>query len=117
MKRTAQKWLISCHSNIFSSVFAADSYSGFYENTHYEDGGKNEYHYVTVSMIKGKKYVWRNAAGVTWALYKHNNTGLRVGRNCPYYKNGYTFAKFTKNGVYGPGNEFYKKESKNLNYT
>ena len=50
-----------------------------------------------------------NIFNISWTLFPIPGTAnsLRVAKECPYYNDDYTVAKFTKEGVYGPFNEFY----------
>ena len=80
-----------------------------FENHLYDHGGKNFYHYVNITYDKdNSKYIWRNIGGVTWYIYTIGiSNQLRVGAECPYYRNGYTVANSTQMGIYGPGNAIY----------
>lgn len=56
------------------------------------------------------KYIWENEGGARWSLYPtENENEFRVGADCPYYSDGYTIAEVTNEGVYGVGNELYRK--------
>jgi len=85
---------------------------GSYENHEYDNGGKNDWHYVTITKGKDGSYKWINNAGKSWSLYVTNKKDtLTVGEDCPYHKNGYTEAVFNADGVFGPWNEFYQFEA------
>ena len=68
----------------------------------------------------GDNYKWTNRAGVVWSLTaKYDSSdglliAFDVGSDCPYYDDGHTLARVSydddgkMNGVYGPGDEFYK---------
>ena len=84
---------------------------GQYEN-HKHDGTvhKNNWHYVTIThSVTRHTYTWKNRAGVSWTLYPKSSSELRVGTDCPYYKNGHKVARFTSVGVYGPWGELYER--------
>jgi len=84
---------------------------GQYENHHYENGEKNDWHFVNITEDSGGNYRWMNRAGVSWSLYvtiQDYNLTVRVGEDCPFYANGYRDVIFNAVGVYGPGNEFYQ---------
>ena len=89
---------------------------GQFENYLYDNGGKNSSHYVTITYNNASKtYTWKNQAGANWTLYptfKFNE--LKVGPGCPYYSDGHIVAKFTMDGVYGPGNELYTRKCKTM---
>ena len=57
-------------------------------------------------------YKWKNKAGRSWTLYPSaQGDELKVGTDSPYYQeNGHLIVKFTVNGLYGPGDEFYKRK-------
>ena len=75
-----------------------------------EAGPFNNWHYVTISQNpKNGVYKWTNRAGITWSLYRSGPNSLRVGEDCPYFKSGYTTARFDKQGIVGPGKQFYAK--------
>ena len=44
------------------------SVSGSYECHLYDGGGKNDWHYVTISEQAPGQYLWSNRAGVAWSL-------------------------------------------------
>ena len=88
---------------------------GNYENHLYDDGGKNDWHYVTISQIDDTTLEWRNRAGIAWTLKTTQNKKiLDVGRDCPYFSEGHTSVKVVwdgdqVSGLIGPGNELYEK--------
>lgn len=92
---------------------------GRYENHEYDAGGKNAWHYVTLTHRRGLALEWRNRAGVTWTLtLTEDPTQLAVGKDCPYYKNGHTICTvvYTSGGdcvaaLLGPWNEQYDREN------
>ena len=46
----------------------AASLVGLYECHQYDGGGKNDWHYVTISEEAPGRFNWRNRAGVSWSL-------------------------------------------------
>jgi hypothetical protein len=89
---------------------------GKYENHQYDAGGKNNWHYVTITKIDDKKIKWTNRAGVSWTLtITDDKNKLAVGSDCTYYNRGYKTAtvKYDANGVVksinGPNNEPYDR--------
>ncbi len=91
---------------------------GNYENHLYDDkGGKNNWHYVTISQVDDSTLKWENRAGVSWTLTTTSDkTTLDVGTDCPYFQQGYQQATVVWNGtqvseLMGPGNEPYQKSS------
>lgn len=98
------------HNIIFTFLIAPNpSFLGDFENHLYET--KNDWHYVKISYNYGQgTYTWRNKAGISWTLYPTNNGNqLKVGNDCPYYKNGHVKATFDANGVAGPWGEIYSR--------
>ncbi len=95
-----------------------DALIGTYENHQYDDGGKNDWHFVTLTHAGGTNLTWTNRAGATWTLtLTDDRTKLAVGRDCPYYNDGHTICtvEFTSDGntvtaLLGPGNERYDRE-------
>ncbi|NET44765.1 hypothetical protein [Okeania sp. SIO2B3] len=92
-----------------------DSIVGNYENHQYDSGGKNDWHYVTISRIDDTTLQWRNRAGRTWTLQTTKNREiLKVGKDCPYFDDGHTTATVIwdgnqVSGILGPWNELYEK--------
>ena len=85
---------------------------GTFENHLYDNnGGKNNWHYVTIIYdATNDKYVWTNRAGISWSLYAtEDEKFLRVGTDCPYYANLKT-AEVSHVGIKGPGNELYTRK-------
>lgn len=84
---------------------------GDFENHDYDEQGKNDWHYVSISYNHFEdNYTWSNRAGVSWTLYPTERSHvLRVGEDCPYFKDGYEISEVNQMGVYGPGMEFYSK--------
>ena len=68
-----------------------------------------ESHFVEISKMSDGKYKWKNSANVEWYLIPvaSEDNLLEVGKECPYYKDGYTSAYFNENGIYGPFDDFY----------
>lgn len=83
------------------------------------NGGKNTRPFVSITYNEvTNSYTWKNKAGVTWTLFPSKDSDtLKVGKDCPYYANGYKTAKFNQMGIYGPGNEFYIKTGRFYIYT
>ena len=111
------------------SIDVAAKFCGQYECHKYDGGGKNDWHYVTLTTAAcdGDSLTWTNRAGVSWSLHATEGNDLTVGENCPYYKDGHTSAKVDCNEqnrvvrIRGPGDEWYdrvvpddKKEKKSL---
>ena len=44
------------------------SLAGQYECHLYDRGGKNDWHYVTISQEAPGRFLWRNRAGASWGL-------------------------------------------------
>ena len=84
---------------------------GEYENLAYSDAAKNEYHYVTITYDSlNSVYIWKNKANSNWKLHPtEEEFELRVDKSVSYYKDGWKIAKVKKNGIFGPGNEFYTR--------
>lgn len=105
---------------------SADSSSivGTYQCHKYDNGGKNDWHYVTVSKVDDKTYKWTNKANVSWTLTAtaDKNT-FDVGKECPYFNfnDGKQQTQYTKatvvrdgdkvTGIMGPWNELYGKDA------
>ena len=89
---------------------------GQFENHLYDNGGKNSSHYATITYNNvSETYTWKNEAGANWTLYPTAKLNeLKVGPDCPHYRDGHTVAKFTTYGVYGPGNELYTRKCKTM---
>ena len=87
---------------------------GEYENHYYDEIGKNDTHYVTITYnIHQDSYTWSNRAGEEWTLYPTENFNvLKVGEDCPAFKDGYEVTEFCRTGVFGPGMEFFAKSGK-----
>ena len=68
-----------------------------------------ESHFVEISKMSDGKYKWKNSANVEWYLIPvaSEDNLLEVGKECPYYKDGYTSANYDENGIYGPFDDFY----------
>ena len=64
----------------------------------------NDWHYVTITYNpENTTYTWENKANKRWPMYPTNKTDeLRVGEDCPYYESGYTIARVTDEGIFGP---------------
>ena len=107
--------LISVVSLTVTNLFGNDL-TGDYECVKY-DGTKhkNNWHYVEISSQISGSLVWTNAARVSWTLTPTDDPYIYdVGKDCPYYKTGYTKATFIRDqsgeiaGVLGPWGEEYK---------
>ena len=68
-----------------------------------------ESHFVEISQTSDGKYRWKNSANVEWDLLPiaGEDNLLQVGKECPFYKDGYHSANFNENGIYGPFDDFY----------
>ena len=103
------------HGAIPKPIPIVKSILGNYENHLYDRGGKNDWHYVTVSQIDETTLEWRNRAGVAWRLKTTPNKEiLNVERDSPYFSQGHTSVKVVwdgdrVSGLIGPGNELYEK--------
>ena len=63
-----------------------DSILGTYECHKYDGGGKNDWHYVTITKVNGNTLRWTNRANVSWTLTVGTDPfRLDVGQDCPYY--------------------------------
>ena len=76
---------------------------------------ENDWHFVEISKKPNGNYKWKNRANVEWDLIPIADVDnmLRVGKECPYYKNGYTSAVFNETGIFGPWKEFYAYQKGN----
>ena len=70
---------------------------------------ENNWHLVQISKISEGKYEWKNSAGAAWYLFEipGESNVVEVGKECPYYKDGYIRTIFTATGIRGPADEFY----------
>ena len=97
---------------------------GNYECHLYDNGGKNDWHYVTIREVSEGTFKWINRAGVSWILKTtFDKTKLEVGQDCPYYNfNDGTrqmqyrqatvvWAGSQVSGILGPWNELYEKSA------
>ena len=84
---------------------------GEYENLRYDESNKNDWHYVTITYDSSNSvYLWKNRANVKWKLYPTNKKDeLRVEESNPFYNSGWTIARVTNAGIYGPHNELYTR--------
>ncbi|NES06803.1 MAG: hypothetical protein F6K22_30695 [Okeania sp. SIO2F4] len=94
-----------------------NSIVGNYENHLYDSGGKNDWHYVTISRIDDNTLQWKNRVGITWTLHatKHREI-LKVGKDCPYFDHGHTTATVIWDGnqvlgILGPWNKRYDRSN------
>jgi hypothetical protein len=92
---------------------------GRYENHKYDAGGKNDWHYVTVTDAGDDRLTWSNRAKVSWTLQMTSDRSLlTVGSDCPYYSGGHTAVTVDWNNdgtvkrLRGPGGEWYDRESR-----
>ena len=105
-------------SHLLFLSLGIDALVGTYENHQYDNGGKNAWHYVTLTHLQGKVLQWKNTAGVIWTLsLTEDRTRLAVGTNCPYYNDGHTICTVvyathanTVAALLGPWNERYDRE-------
>ncbi len=117
---------VSALSPDVSSLFEADvptgNVAGNYECHLYDKGGKNDWHYVTITKVSDTNYKWTNRAGISWTLSStDNNAKLAVGQDCPYYdfNNGTSRTQYRQAtivwaggqvlGIHGPYDEMYEK--------
>ena len=93
-------------------------FPGLYESHQYDNGGKNNWHYVTIKTMKeGNGFIWENKAGVSWSLWPTTNPKVfQVAEDCPYFDvyQSVEFELDSKNNVLGirANNEFYSVEEK-----
>jgi len=103
------------NSNNNNSDTFVTSILGKYECHEYDEEGKNDWHYVTISQVNNSTLKWSNRAGVSWTLYlTEDKTKLDVGRDSPYFKDGHrevtvVWERGQILGLMGPGNELYRK--------
>jgi hypothetical protein len=103
---------------------AIEEIVGSYECHKYDSGGKNDWHYVTVTKIDNSTLKWTNRANVSWTLtLTADKDILNVGDKCPFYhfndgkqQTNYTEAAIVRNGskvtgIMGPWNELYSKSA------
>jgi hypothetical protein len=96
-------------------VVPPPSIEGEYENHLYDGGGKNNWHYVTITQVSQDTYRWENRAGASWTLFATDDPQtLRVGSDCPYYGSGHTRASVAVVdgrvvSISGPWNETYDR--------
>ena len=99
----------------FSFLAPNTAFEGNFES-HRHDGtsAKNNWHFVTITYNADQgTYTWKNKANRQWTLYPSSvENVLKVGTDCPYYKNGHVTATFTTNGVLGPHGELYTRKCK-----
>ena len=83
---------------------------GEYRNRVHGGSPTNNWHYVTITYDPcNTVYLWKNRANQTWKLHPTDKEDeLRVDESSPYYSKGWKIAKVTDEGIYGPGNEFYR---------
>ena len=74
---------------------------------------------MTIKRKGSSGLEWSNRAGSGWLFTENdNNLMFNVGEDCPYFKTGFTRAKFKADasgvivGVFGPGGEYYKKQER-----
>ncbi len=102
----------------------AASVVGKYECHKYDNGGKNNWHYVTVTKVDASTLKWTNRAGVSWLLQLTlSKSILDIGPDCPYYHfdNGKMRTSYTQaavvwdgnsvTGLMGPWGELYSKST------
>jgi len=83
----------------------------------YGKGGKNDWHYVTISKVNETTLKWTNRAGVSWTLAATSDkTKLNVGNDCPYFKDGHKQVTVVwkgeqVSGLRSPSDELYEKSS------
>lgn len=102
---------------ILEESAANNKFEGLYECRQYDKKGKNDYHYVTIERKGTTDLKWSNRAGLEWVFTGDDNALMfDVGEDCPYFKSGFTRAKFKVDaagvvvGVFGPGQEYYAKQ-------
>ena len=98
--------------------------AGRYECRDYDSGGKNDWHYVTISDLDGPtadhkaRALWRNRAQVQWELTATENPDVYdVSQHCPYHSSGHTTLAVTRcpssgavQHIAGPWGELYKRQ-------
>lgn len=91
---------------------------GDYECHDYDNGGKNDHHYVTIAeSVDHQGLYWMNRSKIAWALTPQIGTRdtLRTHKDCIYFKAGHTECKVIFDsdqnvlGVLGPYNERYER--------
>lgn len=89
---------------------------GQYENHLFDQGGKSDWHYVTLSDAGGNRLTWSNRAKVAWTLVMTaDRRTLTVETDSPYHASGYRTAavEWNDNGTVkrlrGPGDEWYDR--------
>ena len=93
-------------------------FPGLYESHLYDNGGKNDWHYITIKTMKdGNGFIWENKAGVSWSLWPTiNPLVFQVSDDCPYFDSykSVAFEMDSKNNVLGirANNEFYTFKEK-----
>lgn len=119
--------LIEYYTNFHEAVTPPtvdDAILGNYECHLYDQGGKNDWHYVTISKTNDTTLNWANRAGVSWKLTATSDkTKLNVGQECPYYdfNDGTSQTQYRQatvvwtgsqvSGIIGPWNELYDKSA------
>jgi|688.fasta_scaffold170074_1 hypothetical protein len=119
--------LIEYYTNFHEAVTSPtvdDAILGQYECHLYDQGGKNDWHYVTVSKANETTLNWANRAGVSWTLtITSDKTKLNVGQECPYYNfdDGQSKIQYRQatvvwtgsqvSGIIGPENQLYDKSA------
>lgn len=94
-----------------------DSIVGNYENHLYDGGGKNDWHYVTISKIDRNTLEWKNRAGVSWKLTRTQDEDIfKVGSDSPYFNQGRSFVKIVwdggrVSGLISHNNELFQKSN------
>ena len=94
----------------------------FEERRYVEEGGWNNYHFVTIANPSGDgvNFTWKNKMDQTWSLTAEQDVdsyklmGFDVHSDSVYYDSGFRFAKLEFNdetqqleGVRGPWGELY----------
>ena len=84
---------------------------GEYENLFYDESNRNNWHYVTITYDSSiSVYLWKNRANVKWKLYPTDKEDeFRVEESNPFHNSGWTIARVTNAGIYGPYNELFTR--------
>jgi len=122
MQMSQERILAQCGECDQHAKFAAlIKIQGTYENHQYDNGGKNDWHYVQISIVLNQenKLRWANRAGPAWTLiYRENKPDLLKVVGSPYTNSWgkHYEAKLERNDdasvslIRGPWGEKYARE-------